>query len=1492
MATSPQNYADPTLDTLGRMFSEENCVVLRNVPIFTPHERTSQGPNGETTQINITEEDLPDIANQINERMEKYGVPAIMTIGHRQQANPAYPEKLQPDIVGGAKNAKVGTFGPQQTPGVLADLYYAKEDWEEAKKFPWRSVDFYPGSKKVTGVALLKRDPFLPMGIVMYQGESNFPVRLLRAPIYGIKIGNYSFGPGQHIPPSFAAMYEAEHGPVQYAGEMAIKLPKIKAPIGALKPTGMKPVKLSNNEAKEKKEAGLGRKAIRTGIKWTGDVLNGAGNVTKSLSQQFANTKGPKKYESGPSRFLGDTIGGSLAGGAGGMLVAGPAGVPVGLGLGALAGLGKFFLDSPIVSSALKGAAIGAILKMQDHESPIKYEADCCRAPKEGIVIAGRYFGGGQHIPPGFADQMSPEQCAMCGSKPEMYGKFNSILGKDGPEEYISPGLAAKATMERAGRTGKALAKDPVSILGGGLAGLNKGMQQKSAPLYLDGFDISQGVNAGNSALQGMMRQQKLDALTARRKAMSMKPTLPIGKVAQLANGTGPAKYDTGGSFGDVLSPKPGIGQQAVGGMKGLGQQAGAGIKKTLQSGPLKSALLGSGVGALGGLAQHTLFGDEDSDALEQMTKGALIGGGLGAIGGHFGKVPTVPPVPEIPDQHPLLQGPAAKPKVQPQDAKWQGVISKTPEELHKQMSSMTPEHWKALRGQITPEQWTELRNKMRPFYAARKAAQPQAARREAANPLQESDIPISYSVVGYAGGFKAAGWNTLKNAGIGAGIGGISNALLAKMSGADPIEAAKQGAVGGAISGGIGGAIGHFTQPAPAPQAPGVPQHSFFEQVTGQAAPKPKVKTTGSFDALLKGKGPIKHNSGHKPVPYGVLSSIGKGLGKIAASEAGQQAVGQVAGNLGTELAMKAMKPKEGPDQLQYGLRDTLKHAAALGALTAGTAGGMYGIHKSQEAIKPGARALIAPVMKAQEMREQSLSPILPLPNRRESTNVEDRRPLAKKYAGTGEVLGGTLGAVGGAVGGGALGSFIPGPGTVIGGAAGGVAGEELGRSIGKNFDTPSKPKAVKLQNYAAQHAPVGGGTFAGKHFVGGQFIPGEVLDKATPEEKAQLKEKKGIGGLLKSKAKGLVKGAVFGKHGLDPTHEAHMEPELKNNISEFVQNAPPEVRKELEEHLNTTLTGHIGNYISHATPEELHELHKDMISKLPPPPPPKGGDKAPVKGAKIGGKFYKPGQYITPEVMAQASPEQVRAIRGPSFGDVALGATKIATGRALPNYSPLKWALWPVRKTVDKVVGKGTPTTSGGKTKKALATAALLGTIAAAMYYRKDIKGALLKGHTPGGTAPPQGGNTPAPSPAPNTPPMAAKPQAKNAPPASPPAKQPLVTPPPTSAPAPSGLTGTFMPVSNRKMPPMPAGTARTVPQIRSGEIPGTPLFKPGQGGPKVGTLGSFQDDTIPTLYQSNWKVELKSGNSGTCEVGENSSAPNSPSSCLVGTVVRCAG
>lgn len=65
-----------------------------------------------------------------------------------------------------------------------------------------------------------------------------------------------------------------------------------------------------------------------------------------------------------------------------------------------------------------------------------------------------------------------------------------------------------------------------------------------------------------------------------------------------------------------------------------------------------------------------------------------------------------------------------------------------------------------------------------------------------------------------------------------------------------------------------------------------------------------------------------------------------------------------------------------------------------------------------------------------------------------------------------------------------------------------------------GGGFQLGPQPEPANVQESsplmeAVEHAPAGGATIAGKQFRGGQFIPSQDMAKATPAEKAALKQK-----------------------------------------------------------------------------------------------------------------------------------------------------------------------------------------------------------------------------------------------------------------------------------------------------------------------------------------------------------------------------------------------
>lgn len=164
--------SDPTLELLER-FEREGAwaAVKRGVPIFKPHERKVKDKDGSERTIQVTAADLEDIAQNADDLERTSGVPLRMTIGHVQ---PSADEKNQPPLAGYARNLRPGKFGPSQEPCLLADLYFLDEHYQLAREYPYRSAEFYPAAQEVRGVALLKRDPQLALGVVTYDGQGRY----------------------------------------------------------------------------------------------------------------------------------------------------------------------------------------------------------------------------------------------------------------------------------------------------------------------------------------------------------------------------------------------------------------------------------------------------------------------------------------------------------------------------------------------------------------------------------------------------------------------------------------------------------------------------------------------------------------------------------------------------------------------------------------------------------------------------------------------------------------------------------------------------------------------------------------------------------------------------------------------------------------------------------------------------------------------------------------------------------------------------------------------------------------------------------------------------------------------------------------------------------------------------------------------------------------------------------------------------------------------
>lgn len=123
-------------------------------------------PEDATFLYSIGPKDLEKIQKKISAAYQRTGNAIKVFIGHSDLTK---PQKDNPDIVGYGAGAKMGTFGPENIPAILAErLCYVKGQYEEAKKYPERSPEFKPLTANITGLALLKTDPKLPMGMMTY----------------------------------------------------------------------------------------------------------------------------------------------------------------------------------------------------------------------------------------------------------------------------------------------------------------------------------------------------------------------------------------------------------------------------------------------------------------------------------------------------------------------------------------------------------------------------------------------------------------------------------------------------------------------------------------------------------------------------------------------------------------------------------------------------------------------------------------------------------------------------------------------------------------------------------------------------------------------------------------------------------------------------------------------------------------------------------------------------------------------------------------------------------------------------------------------------------------------------------------------------------------------------------------------------------------------------------------------------------------------------
>lgn len=206
--------ADPTLEFLARLDDPALYDRKENVPAFVAHKRKFKGRDGKTQEIEVTESDLQKIADNANKREKETGTLAVIKIGH---VRPDEDEESQPDIIGFARDWHVGTFGPDNKPALLYTEIIEKGRRGERREYPFRSPEYYPNKKQITGVAILKRDPELDLGMVAYDKTATAALRDGGLLCYSAEVNTM---PDPTMPPD-PDVTSAAPAPDPEAGEMA-----------------------------------------------------------------------------------------------------------------------------------------------------------------------------------------------------------------------------------------------------------------------------------------------------------------------------------------------------------------------------------------------------------------------------------------------------------------------------------------------------------------------------------------------------------------------------------------------------------------------------------------------------------------------------------------------------------------------------------------------------------------------------------------------------------------------------------------------------------------------------------------------------------------------------------------------------------------------------------------------------------------------------------------------------------------------------------------------------------------------------------------------------------------------------------------------------------------------------------------------------------------------------------------------------------------------
>lgn len=125
-------------------------VIKRNVPILDEH--TLEDDDGKPL-IQIDARRLEDIAARANQRVQTTGDEIPIIIGHTNDEETS--EQRQPEVVGYARDFKVGRLFNSGRRAIKATFKFFKDKINKVKKYPRRSIELWLSDWKIDPISLL-----------------------------------------------------------------------------------------------------------------------------------------------------------------------------------------------------------------------------------------------------------------------------------------------------------------------------------------------------------------------------------------------------------------------------------------------------------------------------------------------------------------------------------------------------------------------------------------------------------------------------------------------------------------------------------------------------------------------------------------------------------------------------------------------------------------------------------------------------------------------------------------------------------------------------------------------------------------------------------------------------------------------------------------------------------------------------------------------------------------------------------------------------------------------------------------------------------------------------------------------------------------------------------------------------------------------------------------------------------------------------------------